>query len=346
VSDTLFSSKIICASLREYAGAIYHVMSRGNRGDPIYLDDKDCETFLDTLKEACTKTGWLVHAFVLMGNHYHLLLETPEANLVEGMKWLQGTYTQRFNARHKVWGHLLQGRYKAIPVDGSAGGDYFPTVANYIHLNPARSRAVDALEGDLTAYRWSSYPCYLDVSVRPEWLVVDRVLGSLGVGDDASGRGWYRELMQKRVVEIAVSDNPEAFDEAWAGIRRGWYLGSDGFRQDLMEQVGSHMAGKQNASFSGTAVQEHNEVEAERLMVWALSRIGVVLSELPSMRKGCAEKMAVAWLLKKRTVVKNEWISRHLCCGHRANIPGYVKKVEMAESGRVAELKKILKSED
>ena len=74
----------------EYAGAIYHVMSRGNRGDAIFLDDKDHETFLDTLDEACTKTGWLVHAFVLMGNHYHLLLETPEANLVEGMKWLQG----------------------------------------------------------------------------------------------------------------------------------------------------------------------------------------------------------------------------------------------------------------
>jgi hypothetical protein len=111
--------------------------------------------------------------------------------------------------------------------------------------------------------------------------------------------------MQKRVVEIAVSDNPEAFDEAWAGIRRGWYLGSDGFRQDLMEQVGSHMAGKQNASFSGTAVQEHNEVEAERLMVWALSRIGVVLSELPSMRKGCAEKMAVAWLLNVGGGVKS-----------------------------------------
>ena len=87
----------------EYPGAIYHIKSLGNRGDAIFLDDKDRETFINTLEEACTKTGWLVHAFVLMGNHYYLMLETPEANLVSGMKWLQGTYTQRFNARHKQW---------------------------------------------------------------------------------------------------------------------------------------------------------------------------------------------------------------------------------------------------
>jgi REP element-mobilizing transposase RayT len=146
VSATLFSSKIICASLREFEGAIYHIMSRGNRQEAIFRDDRDCEMFLDTLDEACTRTGWRVHAFCLMGNHYHLLLETPEANLVSGMKWLQGTLTQRINcrfaavsssqprfvSRHKLWGHLLQGRYKALLVDG-AGGDCFATVASYMN---------------------------------------------------------------------------------------------------------------------------------------------------------------------------------------------------------------------
>lgn len=89
-------------------------MSRGNRQEPIFLDDQDClRHFSASLGEACAKTGWLVHAFALMGNHYHLLLETPEANLVAGMKWLQRTYTQRFNSRHNLWGHLLQGRYTA-----------------------------------------------------------------------------------------------------------------------------------------------------------------------------------------------------------------------------------------
>jgi REP element-mobilizing transposase RayT len=330
----------------EYAGAIYHVMSRGNRGDAIFLDDKDHETFIDTLDEACTKTGWLVHAFVLMGNHYHLLLETPEANLVEGMKWLSGTYTQRFNSRHKLWGHLLQGRYKAIPVDQGAGGDYFPTVANYIHLNPARTKAFDLEQEKLTDYRWSSYPLYLRPSKRPSWLVVDRVLGALGVEDGRTGRAWYREYMNKRVLEIARSDDPLGVDAAWEKIRRGWYFGSDGFRQELMERLDVSLKGKRTSSFSGEAVREHNEMEAARLIEQGLGAMGVVHDELESMRKGAPEKMALVWLLKKITVVKNEWISRHLFCGHPANIPGYVRKVDEAEEGRLAEYKKILKSED
>ena len=330
----------------EYAGAIYHVMSRGNRGDMIFLDDQDRETFIDTLDEACTKTGWLVHAFVLMGNHYHLLLETPEANLVAGMKWLQGTYTQRFNSRHKLWGHLLQGRYKAIPVDQSAGGDYFPTVTNYIHLNPARTKVFDLEQEKLTDYRWSSYPLYLRPSKRPSWLVVDRVLGSLGVADDGPGRSWYREHMQKRVVEVAQSDDPQAFDAAWEKIRRGWYFGSDGFRQELIERLDESLEGKRASSFSGDAIREHNEKEAARLIEQGLGAMGLAHDELKSMRKGAPEKMALVWLLKKITVVKNEWISQHLFCGHPANIPGYVRKVDEAEEGRLAEYKKILKSED
>src|SRR6266481_2567508 len=91
----------------EYAGAFYHVMARGNRRGRIFHDDVDRRFFLQTLGEACERTGWRVHAWVLMRNHYHLMLETPEANLIEGMKWLQNTYTRRFNSRHRLWGRLF-----------------------------------------------------------------------------------------------------------------------------------------------------------------------------------------------------------------------------------------------
>ena len=94
-------------------------MSRGNQGREIFRDDEDRQLFLKTLDEACGKTGWAVHTYVLMGNHYHALLETPEANLVDGMKWFLGTYTQRFNSRHRVFGHLFQGRYRALVIDGA-----------------------------------------------------------------------------------------------------------------------------------------------------------------------------------------------------------------------------------
>jgi len=102
----------------EYPGAVYHVMVRGNHGQVIFGDNQDRKAFVQTLGEACEKTGWRIHAYVLMGNHYHLFVQTPEPNLVAGMKWLQGTYTQRYNGRHRFCGHLFQCRYKAVIVDG------------------------------------------------------------------------------------------------------------------------------------------------------------------------------------------------------------------------------------
>jgi REP element-mobilizing transposase RayT len=92
----------------EYPGAIYHVMNRGDQREPIFRDDKDRQWFIHTLSEACGKTGGWIYAYVLMNNHFHLLLETPEGNLVAGMKWLQSTYTQRYNSRHRVFGHLFK----------------------------------------------------------------------------------------------------------------------------------------------------------------------------------------------------------------------------------------------
>jgi REP element-mobilizing transposase RayT len=125
----------------EYAGAIYHVMSRGDRREDIFLDDVDRQDFLKTLAEACQKTGFQVHAYCLMRNHFHLVIETPNANLVAGMAWLLSAYTIRLNHRHKLFGHVFAGRYKAQAVDGSGGG-YLRTVCDYAHMNPVRAGLV------------------------------------------------------------------------------------------------------------------------------------------------------------------------------------------------------------
>jgi putative transposase len=117
----------------QYPGAIYHVMNRGDRRERISEDDKDRERFLETFAEACEKTDWQTHAYCLMSNHFHLLVETPQANLVPGMKWFLGTYTSRYNRRHKQFGHLFSGRYKALVVEGSGNG-YLKTVGDYVHL--------------------------------------------------------------------------------------------------------------------------------------------------------------------------------------------------------------------
>ena len=106
----------------QYPGAMYHLMNRGDRREPIFEDDSDRVQFLETLRQACEKTCWQTHAHCLMNNHFHLVIETPQLNLVAGMKWFLGTYTSRYNRRHKGFGHLFSGRYKALPVDGSANG--------------------------------------------------------------------------------------------------------------------------------------------------------------------------------------------------------------------------------
>ncbi|MFC7337727.1 transposase [Haloferula chungangensis] len=119
-------------------------MARGNRREDIVLDDEDRRRFVKTLAELVDRSGWRLYAWVLMDNHYHLLVRTPEANLVDGMRWFQNTWTRRFNARHRLWGHLFGGRYKAIP---AAGDGYFSRLVHYIHLNPVRAGLVKKKDG-------------------------------------------------------------------------------------------------------------------------------------------------------------------------------------------------------
>ena len=172
----------------EYSGAIYHVLNRGDRREDIFRDEEDREKFLSALGEACTKTEWEVQAYCLMRNHFHLVIETPQPNLVAGMKWLLGVYTKRFNLRHKECGHLFAGRYQALIVEGSGNG-YLRTVCDYVHLNPVRAKLLRQ-DTPLEAFRWSSHAEYLQpAGRRPAWLRVARVLGEHGIPkDSAAGR--------------------------------------------------------------------------------------------------------------------------------------------------------------
>ena len=304
------------------------------------MTDRDNEMFLDTLEEACTRTGWRVHAFVLMGNHYHLLLETPEANLVDGMRWLQGTYTQRFNIRHKQRGHLFQGRYKALPVDTE--GDYFSTVGSYIHLNPARAKCFDLENGKLSDYLWCSYRLYLRPSKRPEWLETRRMLGNLGLLDDRTGRAKYRQYMQKRVLEISCSEKPRDVDECWKKIRRGVMFGGDEFRIRMQEALGGVMTGNRRDSYSGELAKKHDESEAQKLLADGLKKLKLAPSALAGLKKCDSRKKVIAWIIRRRTIVRNEWISARLYMGRASNLSRFIKEVEECEEGELWRLKKMM----
>src|SRR5436190_12768542 len=201
----------------EYPGAIYHLMNRGDRREPIFRDDEDRERFLATLGEGCLKTGSQVHAYCLMPNHFHLVVETPAANLVAGMKWFLGVYTSRFNRRHKLFGHLFSGRYKSLIVDGSGEG-YLKRVCDYVHLNPVRAGLL-AADQRLETYRWSSYQSYLQApSRRPPWLRTQRLFGEWSVpADSIPGRRLFAAQMEARRAGEG--------DQEYKPLRRGWFLG-------------------------------------------------------------------------------------------------------------------------
>lgn len=292
----------------QYPGATYHVMNRGDRREPIFWDDQDRKVFLNTLAEACSKTGWQVHAFCLMPNHFHLVIETPRANLVAGMKWLLGTYTVRFNRRHKLFGHLFSGRYKALIVDASGGG-YLKTVCDYVHLNPARANLLTA-DQPLYSYRWSSWPEYLKAPAkRLPWLRVDRLLGEYHIMQDS--------VAGRRRLEDALEAGRRAEDgEAYREIRRGWFLGEDALKQELLEQVSA----RTGFWHYGEELQECAEAKAERILTEELEQRGWDAASLGTRPKGDPAKVAMAARLRKDTTMTLSWIADRLHMGTRTHL--------------------------
>jgi putative transposase len=287
----------------QYPGAIYHVMNRGDRREAIFKDAKDHLLFLETLAQACEKTGWQIHAWCLMGNHFHLMVETPQPNLAAGMKWFLGTYTARFNRRHKLFGHLFAGRYKALAVDGS-GNRYLRTVCDYVHLNPVRAGLLGARQS-LEGYRWSSFNDYIKVPKRrPVWLRVDRLFGEMGIAaDSAAGRRQFAEQMEERRAQDLGLE--------WSKIRRGWCLGGGTFRRELL----ARMEGKFKDHHSGEERRESAEEQGERMIAEGLAKEGWKPGDLRKRRKGDPAKVFMALRLRQETTLTLKWIAQRLHMG-------------------------------
>ncbi len=196
----------------EFPGALYHVMSRGNERKAIVRDDLDREKRLDWLRRTVQTHGWRLHAFVLMGNHEHLFVETREANLSRGMQYLGGSYTSYFNRRHRRSGHLFQGRYKAQLVEADS---YLLELSRYIHLNPVRAKLVAQPE----AYRWSSFQGYARAARSLPWVTHTRVLGEFG-GETTTARRAYARFVRSAIAEPPPSPLVGAVDGLLLGSER------------------------------------------------------------------------------------------------------------------------------
>lgn len=199
----------------EFPGALYHLTARGNAQQPIFLDDTDRQQFLRLLGREIQQQHWRCYVYCVMGNHYHLVIETPEANLSRGLRRLHGTYTQWFNRRHRRIGHLLQGRFKSLLVEKES---YLLELCRYVVLNPVRAGMVP----DASAWGWSSYRATAGVQTAPDWLDVPAVL-SLFDRSVTTARLAYRQF----VVEGMSAPSP------WARVTSQIYLGSPEFRERI-----------------------------------------------------------------------------------------------------------------
>jgi len=207
-----------------FPGATYHIMSRGDRRREIYRDDVDRVLFLALLAREVRQLRWRLLAYCLMGNHYHLLLETPEANLVAGMRRLNGVYTQTFNRRHGLVGHVMQGRYKSILVDRDA---YLMELTRYVVLNPVRAGMVSAVQ----EWAWSSFRATAGIVPAEDWLACDAVLQHF-CGAALTARNNYR------VFVLAGVDAPSP----WSQLRGQIYLGREQFLVDMAQLAVSQAA--------------------------------------------------------------------------------------------------------
>ena len=325
----------------EYTGALYHAMARGDRGEPIFHGDEDRENFLETLEETVQRTGWIIHAFVLMTNHYHLLLETPEPNLVQGMQWFQGTYTQRYNAAHRLRGHVYQGRYKAMVID-SDEKEFIDRVGTYIHLNPVRAGMVSVRKGVLRRYRWSSFPALLMTPrKRPTWLKAETVLWGAGImKDNPSGRRKYEAYIEEQARKWKTKGGKIAFEREWASVRRGWCLGYKDFKDRLLDLLEKGLGARPSTPMTSSERKDHGEGRAEEILKMGLPILGLNPNALLRSPKALKEKRVLAWFIKKNTSTSLRWLSEALHMGHISNVSSMIRNVERDEDHTFKNLKK------
>jgi len=203
----------------ELSGGVYHVTSRGDGREDIYLSDADRAAWLDVLGQVCARFNWVCHAWCQMTNHYHILIETPEANLAQGMRQLNGVYTQCFNRAHDRVGHVFQGRYKAILVERE---NYLLELARYVVLNPLRAKMVKRLE----TWAWSSYLATCGQAPSPAWLQTDWILGQFGQ--------WRSNAIAKYVAFVHEGAR---LPSVWAQLQGQIFLGSEAFAQKMQAQI-------------------------------------------------------------------------------------------------------------
>ena len=293
----------------EYSGATYHIISRGNYRKDLFVQRGSGQAFERCIFEVVERCGWDLYAYVIMSNHYHLALRTPEPNLVVGMKWLQSTFATRFNRFMGERGHVFQGRYKSLLVteDRPVLG-----LIDYIHLNPVRAGlcTIDSLK----SHTLSSYPKYW--KRQPPDVLRRDVLASLcGFVDSSSGMRTY-----SKHLALCEEADPGRRDELLKKYCRGWFTGSAHAKAQLAKDITESMPA---VDWETAELKDLNEARWESIVANEMKKEKISESDLKRARKAAPWKVAIAKKLRRETTAPNPWIARRLQMGS----PNYVSNL-------------------
>ena len=287
----------------EFPGAVYHVINRGNYRSWIFREEKTRSAFQATLFQACERSGWLLHAFVIMSNHFHLALETPLGNLVTGMQWLQATFAARFNRFRGEHGHLFAGRYKSLLVEPGAP---LGQLCHYIHLNPVRADIVPVAR--LDDYRHGSYWFLRRPGRRPKFLCLEAALATAGgLNDSTAGHTSYEAYLEWQAME-----GPAGKSKAYVNLSRGWALGSREFKTALVQD---HDLAADTRALEVLGAREVSELRWTATLQRAMARVGKTTGEARAEAKSAPWKLAVAAWLKIHSDASNRWVASALHLG-------------------------------
>jgi putative transposase len=291
----------------EFPGAFYHCSARGAGGHLIVMDDRDRAAHESLVAEVAQRTGWEIYAWALLDDHYHMVLGTPEANLVSGMKWFQNFWTKRFNARHERSGSVFGGRYKSVLVQKDG---HLSSLIDHVHLNAFRAGLVTTAQ--LASHPWSSLKDYLlPPSARRPWVRAGEGLDHMGYdGEDCDERLRYLEHLEDIAVRLGGrAPLPGAGRTLHSTLRRGWYLGEESFRGEL---IAVRQQGRVSPETRG---QAHGAEMAQRILAAGLSAGGLTYEGLDNLRKSDWRKRAIGRAIRLRTTVPTEWIASNLRMG-------------------------------
>ena len=308
----------------EFEGAIYHVSARGTARQAIFLDDQDCEEFLKRLGRNVADYGIRLYLFCLMGNHFHLMLQTPRPNLGRFMQSLQTGYAVYFNRRHDRPGHLTQGRYKARLVEEDL---YLLRLSRYVHLNPVFAGAAKDLPlreriDCLRAYRWSSYPSYIGQRPRLEYVDYGPVLADVAAGSRSSSNVAYRQF-----VERGLAETDDELQEVLKTSPHG--IGSESFRNELDARRAELLDGrdkKEDVAFRRTSVL----LKSERIVAVVCHQLDISPDDLGRRSRGSVARPLAAHLLCKYAGLTQRQVADTLGLGTGAAVSVQLKHLRRA----------------